>query len=175
MLSCFSHVRLFASLWTVAHQVPLSVGFSRQEDWSGLPCRPPGGLPDRGYSVFSWQMAWPGGCRPQPIGHLGDDSRKEDWAQRTVHGIVYMWPLQHPALRASRMSHGQKGKHAWAQKPATPPSVSHRSKWPQCPRGSATAPVAKTPCPRHRGPGSTPAQGTKATWPNHNLTQPNKY
>ena len=113
MLSCFSHVRLFASLWTVAHQVPLSVGFSRQEDWSGLPCRPPGGLPDRGYSVFSWQMAWPGGCRPQPIGHLGDDSRKEDWAQRTVHGIVYTWPLQHPALGASRMSHGQKGKHAW--------------------------------------------------------------
>ena len=33
----FSHVRLFVTLWTVAHQVPLSMGFSRQEYWSGLP------------------------------------------------------------------------------------------------------------------------------------------
>ena len=33
-----SHVRLFATLWTVAHQASLSIGFSRQEYWSGLPC-----------------------------------------------------------------------------------------------------------------------------------------
>ena len=32
-----SHVQLFATLWTVAHQAPLSLGFSRQECWSGLP------------------------------------------------------------------------------------------------------------------------------------------
>ena len=32
-----SHVRLFATPWTVAHQAPLSMGFSRQEYWSGLP------------------------------------------------------------------------------------------------------------------------------------------
>ena len=42
-LSC---VRLFATAWTEAHQVPLSMGFSRQEYWSGLPCPPPGDLPD---------------------------------------------------------------------------------------------------------------------------------
>ena len=48
MLSCFSHVRLFAILWTVVPQAPLSTGFSRQEYWSGLPCPPPGGLPDPG-------------------------------------------------------------------------------------------------------------------------------
>ena len=35
-----------ATLWTVAHQTPLSMGFSRQEYWSGLPCPPPGDLPD---------------------------------------------------------------------------------------------------------------------------------
>ena len=35
-LSCFSRVRLFATLWTVAHQAPLSMGFSRQEYWSGF-------------------------------------------------------------------------------------------------------------------------------------------
>ena len=42
--SCFRHVRLFATLWTVAHQTPLSTEFSWQEQWSGLPCPPPGDL-----------------------------------------------------------------------------------------------------------------------------------
>ena len=37
VLSCFSSVRLFATLWTIACQAPLSMGFSRQECWSGLP------------------------------------------------------------------------------------------------------------------------------------------
>ena len=40
--SRFSNVRLSAIPWTVAHQAPLSVGFSRQEYWSGLPWPPPG-------------------------------------------------------------------------------------------------------------------------------------
>ena len=35
----------FVTLWTVAHQAPLFLGFSRQEYWSGLPCPPPGDLP----------------------------------------------------------------------------------------------------------------------------------
>ena len=39
---------LFATLWTVAHQAPLSEGFSRQEYWSGVPSPPPGALPDPG-------------------------------------------------------------------------------------------------------------------------------
>ena len=39
---------LFATLWTVACQPPLSIGFSRQEYWSGLPCPPLGDLPDPG-------------------------------------------------------------------------------------------------------------------------------
>ena len=46
MLSCYIRARLFATLWTVAHRAPLSMGFSRQEYWSGLPCTPPGDLPD---------------------------------------------------------------------------------------------------------------------------------
>ena len=48
MLSRFSHVQLFAMLWTVAHQAPLSMGFSRQEYWSGLLCPAPGDLSDPG-------------------------------------------------------------------------------------------------------------------------------
>ena len=38
----------FVTPWTVIHQAPLSVGFSRQEHWSGLPCPPPQGLPHPG-------------------------------------------------------------------------------------------------------------------------------
>ena len=41
-------VQLFATSWTVAHQAPLSMGFSRQEYWSGLPFPSPGDLPDPG-------------------------------------------------------------------------------------------------------------------------------
>ena len=41
-----SHVQLFATPWTAAHQAPVSVGFSRQADWSRLPSPPPGDLPD---------------------------------------------------------------------------------------------------------------------------------
>ena len=48
VLSHFSCVRLFMTLWTVARQTLLSRGFSRQEHWSGLPCPPPGDLPNAG-------------------------------------------------------------------------------------------------------------------------------
>ena len=44
----FSRVRLFVTLWTVAHKAPLSVGFSRQEHSSWLSCTPLGDLPDLG-------------------------------------------------------------------------------------------------------------------------------
>ena len=43
-----SHVQLFVTLLTVVHQAPLSMGFFRQECWSGLPCPFPGDLPDPG-------------------------------------------------------------------------------------------------------------------------------
>jgi len=43
-----SHVRLFATPWTVAYQAPLSMGFSRQGYWSGLPFPSPGDLPNPG-------------------------------------------------------------------------------------------------------------------------------
>ena len=43
-----SHVQLFATPWTVGHQVPLSMGFPKQEYWSGLPFPSPGDLPDPG-------------------------------------------------------------------------------------------------------------------------------
>ena len=42
------YVLFFVTLWTIAHQAPLSIGFFRQEYWNGLPCPPPGDLPDLG-------------------------------------------------------------------------------------------------------------------------------
>ena len=53
MLSHFSHVQFFAILWTVALQAPLSMRFSRQEYWGGLPCPPPGDLPNPGIKPAS--------------------------------------------------------------------------------------------------------------------------
>ena len=53
VLSCFSCVQLFATLWTVPRQAPLSMGFSRQEYQSGLPCPTPGYLPYPGIEPVS--------------------------------------------------------------------------------------------------------------------------
>ena len=52
MLSHFNYVGFFVTLWIVARQAPLSMGFSRQEYWSGLPCPPPD-LPDPGMEPVS--------------------------------------------------------------------------------------------------------------------------
>ena len=60
VLSCFSCVQLFAVPWSVTHQAPLSMGFSRQECWNGLPCPPPGALPNPGIepkSLMSPELA----------------------------------------------------------------------------------------------------------------------
>ena len=53
----FSPLQLFATPWTAAHQAPLSMGFSRQEYWSGLPCPPPGDRPDPGIEPVSHALA----------------------------------------------------------------------------------------------------------------------
>ena len=53
MLSGFSHVRLFATPWTVARQAPLFMRFSRLDYWSGLPCPLPRDLPDPGIKPTS--------------------------------------------------------------------------------------------------------------------------
>ena len=57
MLSRFSCIQLFATLWTVAHQAPLSMGFPRQEYWSGLPFPSPGDLPNSRTEPASFMSA----------------------------------------------------------------------------------------------------------------------
>ena len=61
VLSRFSRVRLFGTLWTVARQALLSMGFSRQGHWSGLPCPLPEDLPNQGSNpsllrLLHWQV-----------------------------------------------------------------------------------------------------------------------
>ena len=53
LLNRFSRARLSVAPWTVAHQAPLPMGFSRQEYWSGLPCPPAGHLPNPGVEPAS--------------------------------------------------------------------------------------------------------------------------
>ena len=53
VLSCFSHIQLFETAWTVVHQAPLFMGFSRQEYWSGLPFPSPEDLPNAGIEPMS--------------------------------------------------------------------------------------------------------------------------
>ena len=69
--SCMlSHVRPFATLGTAAHQAPLSMGFSRQGYWSGLPFPPPGDLPDNKMKPMSpASLALVGGSFT--LSHLG--------------------------------------------------------------------------------------------------------
>ena len=66
MLSHFGHVLLFVTPWTAACKAPLSMGFSWQEYWSGLPCPPPGHVPDPGIEPMSltstcigWRVLYP--------------------------------------------------------------------------------------------------------------------
>ena len=62
MLSHFSHARL------CYHQAPLSMGFSRQEHWSGLPCPPPGDRPDPGIEPVSLMSPAQAGKLFEPLG-----------------------------------------------------------------------------------------------------------
>ena len=57
MLSCFSHARLFSTLWAVARQAPLSMGVSSQGYWSGLPFPPARDLPEQGIKLTSLALA----------------------------------------------------------------------------------------------------------------------
>ena len=68
-LSCFSRVLLFVTPWTVAHQGPVSMGFSSQENWSGLPCYPPSTLPSSNLHLLCF-LHWQ--ADSLPLHHLGN-------------------------------------------------------------------------------------------------------
>ena len=67
-MKLLSHVPLFATLWTVARQAPLSMGFSRQEYWSGLPFPFPRDLPNPGIEPWSPAL-WADALSSEPPGN----------------------------------------------------------------------------------------------------------
>ena len=91
-----SRVRFFATAWTGARQAPLSMKFSRQEYWSGLPCPSPGDLPNSGIKPRS------------PT--LQADSLSFELPTKTICLLVYLFHLE--LIKAS--SGGQSGQRSQA-------------------------------------------------------------
>ena len=135
-LSC---VHLFVTPWTVAHQAPLSMGFSRQEYWSGLPFLPPGDLPNPGMEPESSaspalageflplsHLDFYGVPRPGVLGTLGVAQgifggigasscrlRSSSWSQRPGTALLFT---------KSPVSDAQKSTHAVSTHPETHPT-----------------------------------------------------
>ena len=100
-----SYVRLFATPWTVAHQAPLSMEFSRQQYWSGLPFPTPGDLPDPGIKLA---------CPPSPtlpvvflpLHHLGSLGKSLNLAGLSF--LICKWWLWYSVVVGLL-----RGWHAW--------------------------------------------------------------
>ena len=96
--SGLGHVWLFATLWTVTCQAPLSMGFSRQEYWSGLPFPSPGDLPDAGIEptgIHTCPLFWTPFCLPLHSTPLGCH-KVPVWAPWVIQQIptgylFYIW------------------------------------------------------------------------------------
>ena len=89
MLSCFSRVWLFTILWSAACQAPLSMGFSRQEYWSRLPCSFPGDLPDPGIEPLS-PMAPELQVDSLPLSHWGSPRLSKSYIDSFFTFHLYM-------------------------------------------------------------------------------------
>ena len=79
VLSCFSHVWLFVTLWTAAYQTSLSMGLSRKEHGSGLPYSPPGYLPNPGTEPAAQQ------ADSLPLSHWGS-------LNPFIHNVISIFP-----------------------------------------------------------------------------------
>ena len=106
VLSYFSHIQLFATLWTVTHQAPLSMGFSRQEYWSGLPCPPPRDLPFPGIE--------PAPLMPPPLagGFLNASATWEAQEMATRSGIL-TWRIPRTEEPGRLQSMGVTKSQTW--------------------------------------------------------------
>ena len=101
VLSRFSHIWLFVTLWTVACQAPLSMGFSRQEYWSVLQCPPPGDLPYPGIKPASLlhllhlqeSSLWLAPLRKPNVSHLSKFHSHDLITSQRPHIIPSYWGL----------------------------------------------------------------------------------
>ena len=91
VLSHFSHVQLLATPWSAAHQSPPSVRFSRHEYWSGLPCPPPGDLPDPGF-------------KPEPLPLQVDSLLLSHLGSLCAYGYQLFWHLLLKRLKLSPLN-----------------------------------------------------------------------
>ena len=125
VLSHFSHGALFATLWTVSCQVPQSMGFFRQEYWSGLPCPPSGDLPNPriesrspAFQVDSLSSEPPGKSKNTGVGSLSllqgiFPTQESNWGLLNCRRILYQLshqgspslPLTTPPLTGARPTH----------------------------------------------------------------------
>ena len=133
--SRFSHVWLFVTLWTVARQAPLSMGFSRQEHWSGLLCPPTGSFPDLGMKpasltspaladrFFTRSATWkPSGAHKMSLKYFRQrDVLPPKWSKARDHSLpwqvrwectkltVFLWRCSPLSLEV-RVSTSRRGK-----------------------------------------------------------------
>ena len=84
MLSGFSCAPLCVMLWTVAHEAPLSMAFSRQEYWSELPCPSPGHLPDPGIETASPTLQ----VSSLPLSHRGSPNQAQKPSKHVAEFLV---------------------------------------------------------------------------------------
>ena len=92
-MKSLSRVRLFATPWTVARQAPLSMGFSRQEYWSGLPFPSPGDLPNPGIEPGSPVLQADALPSEPPGNHIRDQFRIlfTEIITLVLHFSVFTW------------------------------------------------------------------------------------
>ena len=106
VLSRFSRVWVFETLWTVAHQAPLSMRYFRQEYWSGLPCPPPGDLsnagrkpmslesPALGNGFFTTSTTWEANNHhQQDQGYVILNHSPKDKPKTALHKLQGKWPF----------------------------------------------------------------------------------
>ena len=114
VLRCFSHVWLFETLWTVACQAPLSMGFSKQEFWNELPCPLPGNL---SYPVI--ELSSPAAPALQvdslPLSHQKGKERE------VVQSCPTLWDPMDCSLHQAPVSMGFSRQEYWSRLPFPSP------------------------------------------------------
>ena len=111
-----SRVWLFATLWTVARQAPLSMGFSRQEYWRGLPFPPPGDLPDPGIKPASLvSLALAGRFftteLPGKPTHTADPGTNQGWESTQTQSRRPVYPACQPVTYTEHQGSERSSGH----------------------------------------------------------------